>query len=139
MVVLTEGMCMRAGKLSRRICHDNARVIRMMETYDMDRIIAETPAWWNMALTWSGSGENLCSDFGIGKRFRENIFTRTSSQGRNIGLCSHIKMQRTGLKSKLLLWKQKDILGGSYLAGQSRGSRGQMKETMEMAGEREDC
>ena len=58
---LAEGMCLRAGKLKRRICLDKARVLRMMETYNMDRILSEkhqpggtwpwlglrvTPAWW---------------------------------------------------------------------------------------------
>ena len=59
---LAEGMCLRAGKLKRRICLDKARVLRMMETYNMDRILSETPAWWNMAMAWTGSDSTLVEE-----------------------------------------------------------------------------
>ena len=59
---LAEGMCLRAGKLRRRICLDKARVLRMMETYTMDRILSETPAWWNMAMAWTGSDSSLVEE-----------------------------------------------------------------------------
>jgi hypothetical protein len=29
----------------------------MMDTYNMDRILSETPAWWNMAMAWSGGDQ----------------------------------------------------------------------------------
>jgi hypothetical protein len=75
-----------------------------------------------------------CSDFGIGRNYSENGFPRTSARETNIILSSPIKKQRTGFRTKLLFWKQKDNPGGSYLAGQSGGSMGNMEETMDMAG-----
>ena len=59
---LAEGMCLRAGKLRRRICLDKARVLRMMETNNMDRILSETPAWWNMVMAWTGSDSSLVEE-----------------------------------------------------------------------------
>jgi hypothetical protein len=75
-----------------------------------------------------------CSGLGIGGNYSENGFPRTSSQETNIQLSSPIKKQRTGFRTKLLFWKQKDNPGGSYLAGQSGGSMCTMEETMDMAG-----
>ena len=63
-----------------------------------------------------------------------NGFPRTSARETNIQLSSPIKKQRTGFRTKLLFWKQKDNPGGSYLAGQSGGSMCTMEETMDMAG-----
>ena len=75
-----------------------------------------------------------CSEFGIGKNYSENGFPRTSARETNIILSSPIKKQRTGFRTKLLFWKQKDNPGGSYLAGQSGGLMCTMEETMDMAG-----
>ena len=150
---LAEEMCLRAGKLRRRICLDQARVLRKMETYSMDRIISETPAWWNMAMAWTGTYSSLMeeeehpfddetstlvmakpsSDFGIVRNHSENGFPRTLSR-ETLLLSSPIKKQRTGFRTKLLFWKQRDNPGDSYLAGQSGGFICDMKETIEMAG-----
>ena len=59
---LAEGMCLSAVKLSKRICSDKARVLRMMETYSMDRILSETPAWWIMSMVRTGSDFNLVEE-----------------------------------------------------------------------------
>jgi hypothetical protein len=70
----------------------------------------------------------------IGKNYSENGFPRTSARETNIILSSPIKKQRTGFRTKLLFWKQRDNPGGSYLEGQSGGLKCNMEETMDMAG-----
>ena len=45
---VSEGMCQRAGRLKKILELDKQRVLRRMETLELDRIISDLPAWWKI-------------------------------------------------------------------------------------------
>ena len=47
---MAEGRCKRAGDLKKQLEKDKARLLRRMETLDMDKILTDLPTWWEKNL-----------------------------------------------------------------------------------------
>ena len=61
-----EERCIRAGKLRARLENDRRRVLRRMESRDLDMILEDGPEWWLLAMRWTGWSEVSEADVRIG-------------------------------------------------------------------------